>query len=147
MSKLFGDIETGASALGINLAEPLEIHSNGGNLIEAFAIANRVRSVGINTINTGCVIGAAALILVSGKKVFAKPGTVIALRESTMAVCGSQETLQKAAQLLKKIDQTFVENVSYYRGIPAKDIQRMIDDAVVMNAEQALESKIIDEIL
>ena len=133
----------GAGARKINV----RINSNGGLVTDGLGIfgaimAYREKGIEINTWNDGIAASIAGVILMAGQKSYMVSHGLMMVHMAYSE--GEQDDKTKNA--LSAINASLIQIFTEKAGMPAEEMQAMLEKETWMNAEQAKELKLIDEI-
>ena len=129
----------------------LYINSPGGSVTAALAIYDTMQYVGcpVSTVCVGLAASGAAILLASGTKGkrFALPNSEIMLHQVAGKVAGEAVLIEITAKQIVKIKQVINKILSFHTGQPYKKVQADTDRDFYLDAEQAKEYGIIDEVI
>lgn len=99
----------------------VKINSVGGSVIEGWGIYNRLKSLEnqVTTRGEGIVASIASLILMAGNKIEMSEVGALMIHRASNHVQGNAEELEKAAEVLKTIDETLL---SVYNAVTNDDV-------------------------
>jgi len=125
----------------------LRIHSPGGEVFDGAAIAAIVRRRGNVTAQIeGLAASMASVIACSASRVLMSDGSWLMVHNPWGAAIGDAEELRDQAKLLDRLREQLVNTYRAKTGLPAEEIQTMLDDETWFDAKQALEKGFVDEI-
>jgi ATP-dependent protease ClpP protease subunit len=134
----------GAGARKINV----RINSNGGLVTDGLGIfgaimAYREKGIEINTWNDGIAASIAGVILMAGQKSYMVSHGLMMVH---MAYSEGGNEDEKTKNALAAINSSLVKIFTEKAGMEPEEMQSMLEKETWMNAEQAKELKLIDEI-
>ena len=121
----------------------VNINSPGGSLFDGVAIYNQLRAheaeVTVNIV--GIAASAASIIAMAGDRRMMGEASYLMIHNSNVLAIGDRNTLSKAAETLKQIDQSMADLYSMHTGISADDIANMMDTETWLNAKDAIQKR------
>lgn len=151
---VYGSIGGDVSARGV--AEALKsvkggltvrINSPGGDVFEGMAIHNLLAARKPLVIIDGLAASIASVIAMAGQKIRMHAGSMLMIHKPWTTAGGNSNDLQKSADLLNQIEQTMVAAYTKRVKMSAEALASMLEKETWLDAEQALESGFIDEII
>lgn len=140
-------------SLNSDLDITLCINSHGGSvsdgLLTIYDTMQYIKAP-IKTICIGEAYSAAAIILASGTKGkrLAYPNSKIMIHTIQVSdIFGSTSDLEKESKMVKKLNQSLMEIIARYTGQSLKKVKRDCKEDLYMDAQEALDYGIIDEII
>ncbi len=125
------------------------LNSRGGSVTDGIAITNALiaHSAKITTVNASCAMSIASIILQAGDKRLAFPNAITMVHDCSTYAGGNAKSLRDDADVLDQFTELLA--ITYReRGVEQTQIDAMLDgDDHFYNAKQALEHKLIDEVV
>lgn len=129
----------------------IRINSPGGSVFEGTAIYNRIArsKKTVHTFNDGIAYSMGAIVLLAGKKVFAAKMSTTLLHCCSGGAWGNVRDLKQAIEMMEKLDKTLASAIAQKTGLSLKEVEDkwMNYDDHTLTAEEAIEAKLIDELL
>ena len=129
----------------------LYIHSPGGIVYSALAIYDTMQLVrpDISTICVGLAASAGTVLLCAGAKGkrYALPNSTIQMHQAMGGASGEATSVEIAARELLRVQDAVRKIISTHTGQPLEKIAHDTDRDLWLNAEQAVEYGIVDQIL
>lgn len=127
----------------------VEINSGGGSLFHGSEIYVMLKEhPGNVTVKiTGVAASAASVIAMAGDKILMSPTSQMMIHNATAETYGDYHDMESATQLLKNANQTAVNAYKLKSGMKDTELLEMMDKETWFTAHQALEHKLIDEIM
>lgn len=127
----------------------VEINSGGGSLFHGSEIYTILKEHPKNvTIKIlGVAASAASVIAMAGDKILMSPTSQMMIHNATIAKYGDYRDMESATNLLKNANQTAVNAYKLKSGMSDDDLLDLMDKETWFTAHQALENKLIDEIM
>ena len=127
----------------------IEINSGGGSVFDASEIYTALKSYPGNvTVKiVGIAASAASVIAMAGNKVMMSPTAQMMIHNASTYMSGDYRDMDHASNFLKNTNQTIANAYSLKSGKPYEELLSMMDDETWLNAEQAKEQNLIDEIM
>jgi len=127
------------------------INSPGGSVYAGYGIYDTMQFIGsdVSTICTGIAASMAAVLLVAGQKGkrFALKHSRVMIHQPLGGVQGQAADIEITAREILKIRKELYTIISTHSGKPIEQVERDSDRDFWMNAEEAKEYGMIDEIL
>ena len=127
----------------------LYIQSTGGNVQAALAIIDTMELIKskVNTICVGLCASAASIILAAGDKRFALKNSEIMIHQPSTGIQGNASDIEIVANHILDCKRKIYKMLAEYTGKSVKQITKDSDRDHWMNAEEAMQYGIVDEIL
>jgi ATP-dependent protease ClpP protease subunit len=128
----------------------LRIHSRGGNVMDAAAMATMFEQHPAELTATieGVAASCAAQLVQSAKKRKMAKGGFMMIHKPWAGPVGNADDLRKAADFLDKIQSGFAAKLSERsKKLSVKQVNAMLDKETWMTAEEALDNGFVDELL
>lgn len=127
----------------------VEINSGGGSVFAGSEIYTALKSyTGNVTVKiVGLAASAASVITMAGKKVLMSPTAQMMIHNSSAWTGGDRHDLESGAQMLRSADSTIASAYRLKSGMTQEELLAMMDKETWMTPKQALEYKLIDEIM
>ena len=136
-----------ADALGDEL--DVEINSSGGSVFAGSEIYTALKSYPGNvTVKiVGLAASAASVIAMSGNKVLMSPTAQMMIHNVSSRQEGDHRDMAHMADVLKNANDTIANAYRIKSGMEQKDLLKLMDKESWFTAQQALEHKLIDEVM
>lgn len=136
-----------AAANGSDLE--VEINSGGGNVFAGSEIYTALKSYAGNvTVRiVGLAASAASVVAMAGKRTLMSPTAQMMLHNVSSSQDGDHRDMQHMADVLKGADISIANAYRLKSGMPEKDLLDMMGKETWLTPQQALEHKLIDEIM
>ncbi|MBI2303489.1 MAG: ATP-dependent Clp protease proteolytic subunit [Chloroflexi bacterium] len=129
----------------------LYIHSPGGIISSGLAIYDTLQLIrpDVSTICVGLAASMATLLLCAGTKGkrYALPNSTIHMHQAMGGAQGQAADIEIAAREILRMQEKIRQIISKHSGQPVEKVARDTDRDFYLNAEQAVEYGIVDEIL
>lgn len=127
----------------------IEINSGGGDVYSGSEIYTTLKgySGDVHTKITGVAASAASVIAMAGKKVSISPTAQIMIHNVYSMAGGDYRDLQHEADVLKNYNKSIANAYRLKTGASEETLLKMMDEETWFNAQQALEHKLVDEVL
>jgi ATP-dependent Clp protease, protease subunit len=127
----------------------VEINSGGGSVFDASEIYTALKAYKGNvTIKiVGVAASAASVIAMAGNKVIMSPTAQMMIHNASTRADGDYRDMDRSSSMLKNTNQTIANAYSIKSGKSYEDLLSMMDDETWLTAQQALEHKLIDEVM
>ena len=127
----------------------VEINSGGGSLFHGSEIYTLLKEhpQNITVKITGVAASAASVIAMAGDKILMSPTSQMMIHNATVVTEGDYRDMESATNLLKNANQTAVNAYKIKSGMEDKELLELMDKETWFTAHQALENKLIDEIM
>lgn len=127
----------------------IEINSGGGSVFAGSEIYTMLKNHNGNvTVQiVGLAASAASVIAMAGDKVQMSPTAQIMIHNATMDTYGDYREKQHSSEMLKNINRSIINAYKLKSGMTDDELQEMMDKETWFTAQQALEHKLIDEIM
>lgn len=127
----------------------VRVNSPGGDVFEGIAIYNflRSRSYPVETINDGWAASIASIILMSGSVVKSSARAMVMIHDPWCMAGGNAKELRSVADMLDKTANELRQIYITKSGIPEADVTFMMAEETWLSAQEALDLKLIDEII
>jgi len=132
--------------LGGNIT--LKVNSPGGDVFDGMTIYNILKTVKdrLTVEVEGLSASIASVISMAGSKLVMREGSFLMIHNPFMGAFGESVELRKAADMLDKVKEELVSIYVNNSNLSKEEIESMMDDETWMNAREALEAGIADEI-
>jgi|SRR5690625_4236966 len=127
----------------------VEINSGGGSVFAGSEIYTLLKSSdkNITTKIVGVAASAASVIAMAGKKVMMSPTAQMMIHNATISTHGDYREMDHTSDFLKNINQSIVNAYKLKSGLDDDDLKEMMDNETWFTAHQALDHKLIDEVM
>lgn len=127
----------------------IHIHSPGGDVGEAFAIANAISSSSSQVIAVvdGIAASAASFVAMSCAELWMNTYGLLMMHECWMWIAGNKRDAAKAIKLMETCDTQQVLAYSTKSGKPAAEIIKLMEDETWLSPQEAEAGKFIDKII
>jgi|SRR5690625_4035889 len=127
----------------------VEINSGGGSVFAGSEIYTMLKSSDKNiTVKiTGLAASAASVIAMAGNKTLMSPTAQIMIHNATIETYGDYREMEHTSDFLKNINKSIINAYKMKSGLEDEELSKMMDDETWFTAQQALENKLIDEIM
>lgn len=127
----------------------VRVNSPGGSVFSGIAIENVLRQFPANiTMHIdGIAASAASLIAMAGDTIKMADTAVFMIHKPYTGTAGDADELRKTADLLDLIQGSITTSYRRRTGLAKDALNQMVNNETWFNAEEALESKFIDEIV
>lgn len=133
--------------------EPIQIYidSYGGSVYQCFGLLSVMErsQTPIHTIVTGCAMSAGFMILISGHKRFAHKLSTPLYHQVSSGAIGTVKEMEEKLEESKRLQKQLEDIVKEKTDITKKRLREIFDTKKdwYMTSEEALELKVVDEIL
>jgi len=126
----------------------MHINSPGGGVFDGHAIYNAVKRhpSEVTSLIDGLAASMASVIALAGDRVVMAKNAMFMMHNPHGVVIGTSEDMRKTADVLDKVRDTMIGAYSNKSGKERENIISLLDNAVYLNADEALEAGFIDEI-
>lgn len=133
----------------LNVPIFLHINSKGGDYTSAIAAHDTIKHnpVQIMTIAEGSVASGAAIMYVGGHKRFIMPNATILFHHISGGVEGSAKDMKRDMASIETLTHIMKKIYSECCGISDKELNDIIDNEVLLDANQCIKHKIADKII
>ena len=127
----------------------VSINSPGGYVYDGSEIYTALKNYpgNVEVQIVGLAASAASFIAMAGDKVKISPTAQIMIHNASMWNMGDHRGMEKAADMLKTIDQAIVNSYVIKSGKSEEELLAMMAEETWMGAQQALEHNFVDEIM
>lgn len=126
----------------------VRVNSPGGDITEGLAIFAALRSHGQTTVVVDSLAASAAAVAICGaQRVTAVTNALFMIHKSWVIASGGASALQSNVDALHRIDEQITQILAARTGKTAKEIQTALEKETWLNAIEALDFGLIDEIL
>lgn len=127
----------------------VEINSGGGSVFDGSEIYTALKSYsGFVTIRiVGIAASAASVIAMAGNKILMSPTAQMMIHNVRVGANGDYRDMDHTSEILKNANQTIANAYKIKTGLDEKDLLAMMDNETWFTPQQALENKLIDEIM
>ena len=127
----------------------VEINSGGGSVFAGSEIYTMLKSyTGEVTVRiVGIAASAASVIAMAGNKVLMSPTSQLMIHNATMATHGDYREMDHTSDFLKNVNQSIANAYKLKSGKTDDELKEMMDNETWFTAQQALEHKLIDEVM
>jgi ATP-dependent Clp protease, protease subunit len=129
----------------------LYIHSPGGSVMAGLAIYDTMQLIrpDVSTICLGMAASMATILLAAGAKGkrFALPHATIHMHQVLSSAQGQAADIVIAAKEVMRLDEIIRNIIVKHTGQPMEKVQHDTDRDYYLNAQQAIEYKLIDQVL
>lgn len=126
----------------------LKINSPGGDVFEAVAIYNLLRSCGkpVNVVVEGLAASAASIIAMAGDKCTMGEGSMMMIHNAMMMAFGNADEMRKCADILDTVSGSIADIYAGCTEMPKANVQKLMDAETWMDAEDAVSKGFADDI-
>lgn len=126
----------------------LRINSNGGEAFEAFAIFNAIKnhSATVTVHVDGIAASAASVIALAGDKVCIAKNAYLMIHNVSVGCYGNADYLRKQADIIDKMSTGIAQTYADKSGKPLDEIKKALNEETWLNAQEALDFGLVDEI-
>lgn len=127
----------------------IRINSGGGSVFAGCDIYNMLKTYNGNvTVEIhGLCASIAGVIAMAGAKVRMSPSALFMIHNVSCNASGDYREMEHTAETLKKANETIANAFKLKTGMEDKEIKKIMDHETWYTANEALEKKIIDEIM
>ena len=127
----------------------VEINSGGGSVFAGSEIYTMLKSyTGEVTVRiVGIAASAASVIAMAGNKVLMSPTSQLMIHNATIATHGDYREMDHTSDFLKNINQSIANAYKLKSGKTDDELKEIMDNETWFTAQQALEHKLIDEVM
>lgn len=135
--------------IDFNIPIWLHLHSNGGDLFAAFAVADSIQQLKtpVYTVVEGFVASAATFIAMAGKKRYMLPNSIILIHQLSSIFVGKYDEFKDELNLQEKATQYMVKFYAQHSKLTEEELNEKLKRNFYLCAEEALELGFVDEIL
>ncbi len=127
----------------------VEINSGGGSVFAGSEIYTLLKSseksISVNIV--GLAASAASMVAMAGKTVRMSPTGQMMIHNATISTHGDYREMDHTSNVLKNINQSILNAYKIKSGMGDDELKEMMDDERWFTAQQALEHKLIDEVM
>lgn len=156
--KLYGTIWSGdgpyivsslKKLLASNSDITIHVHSPGGSVIDGNLIYNAIKrsKANVTFVVDGLAASMMSIIILSGKTIKMASNAFIMIHEPSGDNQGNAKSFETTAKVLRAMEGNFLNVLSAKMGLPKAEITTLMDGDNWYTAEEALEAKLIDEII
>lgn len=125
----------------------VEIHSPGGYVTDAAAIASAIRRHGAVSVTIpGLAASAASLIAMAAKHITMAPDAEMMIHRPWVIAAGESDSLRKTADHLDRTESRMIDNYVTKTGLDAEEIRDLLAAETWMSASEAVEWGFADEV-
>lgn len=127
----------------------VEINSGGGSVFAGSEIYTALKSYKGNvTVKiVGIAASAASVIAMAGNKVIMSPTAQMMIHNASARAEGDYRNMNNASKMLKNTNETIASSYRIKSRMSEEELLKMMDDQTWLTPKQALECKLIDEIM
>lgn len=127
----------------------VEINSGGGSVYAGSEIYTMLKGhEGNVTVKVvGLAASAASVIAMAGNKTLMSPTAQLMIHNATISTHGDYREMDHTSEFLKNVNQSIINAYKIKSGLADEDLKEMMDKETWFTAQQALEHKLIDEIM
>lgn len=127
----------------------VEINSGGGSVFAGSEIYTALKSYKGNTVGkiVGIAASAASVIAMGVKKLMMSPTAQMMIHNVSSGQRGDYRDMQHMAGVLKNANETIANAYRIKSGMSQNDLLKMMDKETWLTPQQALDNKLIDEIM
>lgn len=125
------------------------INSPGGSVFDGSEIYSILRDYpGDSVVKiVGIAASAASVIAMAGKKVMMSPTAQMMIHNAATSQYGDYRDMDQASDFLKNVNQSIINAYKIKSGKSDEELQDMMNKETWMTVQQALEHKLIDEVM
>lgn len=131
--------------------EDLEVHINsgGGSVFDGSEIYTAIKSYqgNVTTKIVGLAASAASVIAMAGKRVLMSPTAQMMIHNVSAHGEGDYRDMEHNAEILKNANETIANSYMLKSGMGKEELLKMMDKETWLTPQQALDHKLIDEIM
>ena len=133
----------------INVPIFLHINSKGGDYTSAIAAHDTIKcnTVPIFTVAEGNVASGAAIMYVGGQKRFMMPNATILIHHISGGIEGTTQDMKRDMASIETMSIIMKKIYSECCCINDQELQRLMDNEILLNAEECIKHKIADKII
>lgn len=127
----------------------VRVNSPGGDVFDAmaiYAILNR-QDANVRIEIEGLAASAASFISMAGDEIAMWESASMMIHDAIGMVYGNAEDMRQTADVLEKLDGQIADIYASRAGRPVDDFRALMDDETWMNAEEASEHGLVDEVI
>jgi ATP-dependent Clp endopeptidase proteolytic subunit ClpP len=126
----------------------IRINSPGGSVFQGWAIYNALIDYkGKKLIHIdGVAASMASVIAMAGDEIYMSENALYMIHNPSSTAQGNANELRKEADLMDKIKGIMVDSYHKKTGIPKTELEKMLDDETWFSAQEAKESKFINDV-
>lgn len=127
----------------------VEINSGGGSVFDGSEIYTLLKEhpKNITVKIMGVAASAASVIAMAGDNILMSPTSQMMIHNATSVSIGDYRNMETATNLLKNANQTAINAYKIKSGMSDDELKEMMDKETWFTAHQALENKLINEIM
>lgn len=127
----------------------VDINSGGGSVFAGSEIYTALKSYNGNvTVRiVGLAASAASVIAMAGKKVMMSPTAQMMIHNVSSRASGDYRDMEHTAGILKNANETIANAYRLKSGMSQEDLLKMMDKETWLTPQQALDYKLIDEVM
>lgn len=127
----------------------VEINSGGGSVYAGSEIYTmlKVHEGNVTVKVVGLAASAASVIAMAGNKTLMSPTAQLMIHNATISTHGDYREMDHTSEFLKNVNQSIINAYKIKSGLADEDLKEMMDKETWFTAQQALEHKLIDEIM
>ena len=123
----------------------LHINSDGGEVFDAIALYNSLKSRNVNVIVDGMCASAASIVAMAGKHILMKQGSMMMIHNPITAVTGNSDALKDAASLMDKLTESMADIYAARTGLDREQIISLMATETYMTPDEAVRLHFADE--
>lgn len=125
------------------------INSGGGSVFDGSEIYTMLRSYSgkVTTKVVGLAASAASVIAMAGNKTLMSPTAQMMIHNVSAIGAGDYRDMEHTADILKNANKTIANSYMLKSGMGEKELLDMMDDETWLTPQQALDYKLIDEVM
>lgn len=140
-----------SGALDVANGDDIEVYINsgGGSVFDGSEIYTYLKEYKGNvTVKiVGIAASAASFIAMAAKKLLMSPTSQMMIHNASIMAGGDYRDMEHTAGVLKNVNQTIANAYKIKSGMNDQDLLKMMDDETWLTPQQAIEHKLIDEIM
>lgn len=127
----------------------LHLHSPGGEVFEGTAIFNAINASKkpVDVYIDGMAASMASIIMLAGRKIYMAENAFIMIHSPYTFSCGNAEELEKAAHLLRSMEDNFITAYCARTGKDKEAVAEWLKGDNWFNAQEALQENLVDEVI
>lgn len=120
----------------------IHINSEGGDVIEGWAIYDEIRAIAksrkVTTINDGMCASMGSVLLMAGDEVLVRPNSKVMIHNPWGGTMGDAKEIKRYASFIQEEEERLARFYSKKTGIDLKEVFSMMDKETWMDAETAI---------
>jgi len=124
------------------------VNSPGGSVYQGMAIYHALRrdERAVDVRVDGLAASVASVVAMAGAAITVAPGAHVMIHRASALVAGTVRTMEKAGEMLSKMDDSIADVYARRSGEPRATVERWMDDETWFTAAEAVEAGLADEV-